>query len=273
MLGGMSLGVVGLVACGSDDDSSSSTSAAGTSAAATSATSATTATTATSASSVATVDSASSASSDSCAEIPDETGGPYPGDGTNGVNVLTEDGIVRRDITASFGSSTTVADGVPLEVVLTLQDISNGCSPMAGAAVYLWHCDAAGDYSLYSDGVTGENYLRGVHEADANGQVTFTTIFPGCYSGRWPHIHFEVDADPSSATSGSNNIKTSQLAFPQSTCDTVYADPRYPQSASNLGQISLSSDNVFGEDRAALQLATMSGSNDAGYAATLAVGA
>ena len=76
---------------------------------------------------------------------------------------------------------------------------------MPGAAVYLWHCDADGNDSLYSNGVTGENYLRGVQEADANGQVHFTTIVPGCYAGRWPHIHFEVfDALSSVPTSYSS---------------------------------------------------------------------
>ena len=150
-------------------------------------------------------------------EIPDETGGPYPGDGTNGVNVLTEDGIVRSDITPSFGAASGTADGVPLEVVLNVQDVANGGNPLTGAAVYLWHCDAEGRYSLYTEGATEENYLRGVQEVDADGNVRFTSIYPGCYSGRWPHIHFEVYESLESATVGNNAIKTSQLAFPQAT--------------------------------------------------------
>ena len=133
-----------------------------------------------------------SATSANCEEIPEETTGPYPGDGSNGPNVLTESGIVRSDIRSSFGSSRGTADGVPLTVTLSLLDQANGCAALSGAAVYLWHCDREGRYSLYSDGVTDQNYLRGVQEADADGQVTFTTIFPACYSGRWPHIHFEV---------------------------------------------------------------------------------
>ena len=149
-------------------------------------------------------------------EIPDETGGPFPGDGTNGVNVLAEDGVVRSDITASFGAATGVATGIPLNVVLNVQDVANGGNPLTGAAVYLWHCDAEGNYSLYSEGVTEENYLRGVQEVDADGNATFTTIYPGCYSGRWPHIHFEVYESLEAATNGRNAIKTSQLAFPQS---------------------------------------------------------
>ena len=83
--------------------------------------------------------------------MPDETGGPYPGDGSNGVNVLDDSGIVRSDIRSSFGSSTTVAEGVPLTIALTVRDAATG-SALVGAGVYLWHCDRDGNYSLYSRG-------------------------------------------------------------------------------------------------------------------------
>jgi protocatechuate 3,4-dioxygenase beta subunit len=205
-------------------------------------------------------------------EIPDETGGPFPADGTNGVNALAEEGVVRSDITSSFGPSRGVADGVPLQVVLSVQDLAAGGDPLEGAAVYLSHCDAEGRYSLYSDGVTEENYLRGVQEVGADGTVTFTSIFPGCYPGRWPHIHFEVYDSVDAATNGRNAIKTSQLAFPQSVAEAVYADARYPGSADNLSRLSLRSDMVFADDGAALQLATMSGDDEGGYTARLAVG-
>jgi len=121
---------------------------------------------------------------------------------------------VRSDITASFGDSTTVADGVPLTVSLVITDTSNRCVPLAGAAVYIWHCDREGCYSMYSDGVTGENYLRGVQEADANGTVAYTSIFPGAYPGRWPHIHFEVYATVGEAVTAGEPIATSRLALP-----------------------------------------------------------
>ena len=174
-----------------------------------------------------------SATSASCEEIPEETTGPYPGDGSNGPNVLTESGIVRSDIRSSFGSSSGTADGVPLTVTLSLLDQANGCAALSGAAVYLWHCDREGRYSLYSDGVTDQNYLRGVQEADADGQVTFTTIFPACYSGRWPHIHFEVYPSLAEATSAGNVMATSQLALPEDVCDLVYATDGYEQSVEN----------------------------------------
>ncbi len=119
----------------------------------------------------------------SCEEIPEETAGPYPGDGSNGPNVLTESGIVRSDIRSSFGSSSGTAEGIPLTVTLSILDQANGCTALAGAAVYLWQCDREGRYSLYSDGITDQNYLRGVQEADSSGEVTFSTIFPACYIG------------------------------------------------------------------------------------------
>ena len=125
------------------------------------------------------------------AEVPTETAGPYPGDGSNGPDVLDDSGIVRHDIRRSFGSSRKLAKGVPLRVNLTVTDASNDYTPMAGAAVYLWHCDRSGRYSMYSSGVEDENYLRGIAKTDGDGTAWFKTIFPGCYSGRWPHIHFE----------------------------------------------------------------------------------
>ena len=204
-------------------------------------------------------------------EIPEETNGPYPADGTNGVNVLTESGIVRSDIRSSFGTSTTTAAGVPLTVTLTLVNTNASCADLAGYAIYIWHCNQSGLYSLYSTGVTGENYLRGVQVTDSNGQVTFTTIFPACYSGRWPHIHFEIYPSLAKATSVSNVAKISQIAMPQDACTTVYATSGYSASVTNLAQVSLATDNVF-SDGATLETPTITGSVSAGYALTLTVG-
>lgn len=125
---------------------------------------------------------------------------------------------------------------------------------------------------MYSSGITGENYLRGVQVADANGEVRFTTIFPGCYSGRWPHIHFEVFPSLDLATSGNYDVKTSQLALPQDTCTSVYATSGYSASTRNLSRITLATDNVFRDDGAALQMATITGSVSEGFVATLTVG-
>jgi len=200
--------------------------------------------------------------------IPDETAGPYPGDGSNGPDVLTDSGVVRRDIRSSFGSYSGTAAGVPLTVALTLLALDDGAKPLAGAAVYLWHCDRDGNYSLYT--APDQNYLRGVQVTDADGKVPFTSIYPACYSGRWPHIHFEVYKSLDAATSGGTKLKTSQLALPEDICKVVYATDGYRQSVTNLSQVSLATDNVF-SDGWSSELATVAGSIAAGYTATLNV--
>ncbi|WP_410645400.1 intradiol ring-cleavage dioxygenase [Amycolatopsis sp. lyj-346] len=205
-------------------------------------------------------------------EIPDETAGPYPGDGSNGPDVLEQSGVVRSDIRPGFGTGSGTAEGVPMTLELMIADLANGGSPFAGAAVYVWHADRAGRYSLYSSGIENENYLRGVQIAGADGRVRFTSIFPACYDGRWPHIHFEVYPDQASITDATKAIATSQVALPQNVCETVYAQTGYEQSVANLRKVSLSADNVFGDDSGALQLATVTGDGAGGYTATLNVG-
>lgn len=203
-------------------------------------------------------------------EIPEETAGPFPADGSNGKNVLNQSGVVRSNIRPSFGSSTTVAKGIPLTLTMRIVDFSNDSKPLKGAAVYLWHCDRDGNYSMYSPAVVDENYLRGVQVADANGLLTFRTIFPGCYSGRWPHTHFEVYPTLRSALSASSRLSTSQLALPESTSKAVYATTGYSASARNLSSTSLSSDMVF-SDGYRVQMPKVTGSNASGYRATITV--
>lgn len=125
--------------------------------------------------------------------------GPFPGDGSNGPDVLEQSGIVRSDIRSSFGDATGTADGVPMTLELTISDLANDGAPFAGAAVYVWHCIRDGRYSLYSEGVTEENYLRGVQIADST-----------------------------------NAIATSQVALPQDVCETVYAESGYEESVRSL---------------------------------------
>lgn len=215
--------------------------------------------------------SATGSESTAAGEIPQETAGPFPGDGSNGPDILERSGIVRADITTSIDGSAT-ADGIPLEIEFQVRDLANDGAPLAGVAVYAWHCTARGEYSMYSSGLEDVTYLRGVQVSDAEGRVAFSSIFPGCYAGRWPHVHFEVYPDVEAITDSANAIVTSQLALPEDACAAVYADPRYEGSTRNLAQISLSSDNVFGEDSAALQLATVTGDEGSGYTATLVVG-
>lgn len=216
----------------------------------------------------ATSGSGSTAAAASTGEIPDETAGPYPGDGSNGADVLEQSGIVRSDIRSSLDGGTTAA-GVPMALSLTILDMANNDAPFADVAVYVWHCDAAGGYSMYSSGLESETYLRGVQVADSTGTVSFTSIFPACYTGRWPHIHFEVYPKVGDITDSTNAIATSQVALPEDACDTVYALSGYEGSSANLAQVSLDSDNVFGDDGGALQLGTVTGDATAGYRVSL----
>ncbi|MEV6348782.1 intradiol ring-cleavage dioxygenase [Actinoplanes sp. NPDC051851] len=211
----------------------------------------------------------SSSSSTSSTEIPDETAGPYPGDGSNGPNVLEESGIVRSDIRSSFGDASSTATGVPMTLELTITDLANSGAAFKDVAVYVWHCDKAGLYSMYSEGVTEENYLRGVQVADTDGKVTFTSIFPACYTGRWPHIHFEVYSSKDDITDSTKAIATSQVALPKEICDVVYKETGYEASVTNLGQLTLATDNVFGDDSAAKQMATVTGDVSSGYTVKL----
>jgi len=212
----------------------------------------------------------------SCAVIPEETGGPYPADGTNSsngkvANALVLSGIVRSDIRSSIAGASGVAQGVLLTIRLKIVNVASSCATVAGATVYLWHCDRNGNYSMYSSSISAENYLRGVQAADADGYVTFLTIFPGCYDGRMPHVHFEVYPTLTASTTASNRIKTSQFTFPLATLNEVYTATGYGTSVQNLSRISYATDNVF-SDGTALQMATMSGDIVNGYVAELTVG-
>jgi protocatechuate 3,4-dioxygenase beta subunit len=215
---------------------------------------------------------ATSTGSDATSAINEETAGPFPGDGSNGPNVLAESGVVRRDITSSFGGASGKADGVPTTIELTLIDVAGGGGPLAGAAVYAWHCDREGRYSLYDATIADQNYLRGVQVSDAAGKLAFDTVFPAAYSGRWPHVHFEVYESLAAATAGSGKLRTSQLAIPKEACEQVYGSADgYGQSVQNLAQTSLDSDMVFSDGYAG-QLATASGTVGDGYRLALNVG-
>ena len=206
-------------------------------------------------------------------EIPEETAGPYPGDGSNGPNALTESGVVRQDITSSFGSASgrrrgRAADGRPARST-TSTARTRRRSP--GAAIYLWHCDRGGNYSMYDGDAVEENYLRGVQEADADGRLSFTTIVPGllrralaAHALRGLRVarlrHQRV---------GQARARRSSRC-PRTCATTVYATEGYEQSVANLAQVSLDSDGIF-SDGYSLQMATVTGSVEEGYVATLNV--
>lgn len=199
----------------------------------------------------ASTDTESEANADdgTCTMTPSETAGPFP--------TKNPSSLVLEDITSD-------RTGIPLTVTITVQDYGQGCEALSGAIVDIWHCDKDGYYSEYggsgmqSANFTSYHFLRGRQTTDTNGQVGFSTIFPGWYSGRAPHIHVHVyDATGKS-------LLVTQIAFPTSVCDTVYTTAtqyytKGKQDTSNAG------DNIFADslDR---EMSTITGSVAAGYA-------
>lgn len=221
------------------------------------------------------------ATGSACVAYPEESNGPFPADGSRSLfgggtlNVLARPGIVRSDITRSFGAARGGAAGVPLQLTITVVS-SSACAALPGHAVYLWHCDRDGQYSMYSRAIARENYLRGIQVTDERGQVAFTSIFPACYAGRYPHIHLEVYPSIASATDHAHALLTTQLALPRDTCQRVYATAAgYGESVHNLGGVTAATDNVF-DDSSAAQLAAqtpaMHGDVPQGFRATATLG-
>ena len=169
------------------------------------------------------------AAASSVEAVPEETGGPYPGDGSNGPNVLVESGIVRQDIRSSFGDHSGTAEGIPLNIALQVVDAATG-APRRGAAVYTWHCTREGGYSLYSTASPTRTSCAACRWPTPTATSASRSIYPGAYDGRWPHIHFEVFQDVDTATAGGNPIVTSQLALPEGASREAYLTDGYEQS-------------------------------------------
>jgi protocatechuate 3,4-dioxygenase beta subunit len=204
----------------------------------------------------------SNISSDGCIVSPTETEGPYPYPDGGEIN----NPLQRADIT---GGQT----GVALTLKLAIVNADDSCAAVENARVDIWHCNKDGYYSGYANqngllgtkNYTSETWLRGYQLTDANGQVTFTTIYPGWYSGRATHIHIEVYV---------NNVmkKTTQIAFPESVNNKVYASSLYAAHGANT--TSNAADSIFGNSTTDLanETVTITGSVDAGYVATQNVG-
>ncbi|MER6954427.1 intradiol ring-cleavage dioxygenase [Streptomyces sp. NPDC000618] len=188
--------------------------------------------------------SATSTSSSCMTLMTSVTEGPYYLDGA----------LVRKDITE--GKS-----GVPLTLRLTVVDATDGCTPVAGAAVEIWHCDAWGYYSGYTtanpggsapaeseDGSTANDntYLRGYQVANANGVVKFETIFPGWYTPRTCHIHLKVHTggqkEDGTYEGGKVNY-TGQLFFPDDAAQEIFTLEPYSQHSGSY--TTLDNDMVY----------------------------
>jgi protocatechuate 3,4-dioxygenase beta subunit len=179
-----------------------------------------------------------------CAVTPTETVGPYPS--------LTD--MFRMDIREG-------KQGTLLTLTVKVVNASSACAPVAGANVEIWHVDAAGDYSQYGT-QRAATFLRGIQTTNANGEVVFTTIYPGWYQGRATHIHVEVSLDGRSR-------KVTQIAFPEGVNDAVHRTGVYASRGTN--PIANASDGIFA-DSLASEIVTPTGSASAGYAATFQVG-
>jgi protocatechuate 3,4-dioxygenase beta subunit len=225
LMGGAALAAA--VGCGDDDGASPTTSpaasrtAAGTTPARTTAAATGTAT----------------AEPVACVLTPEQTEGPY----------FRDERLNRSDIRPD-PTTGEVKEGVPLQLSLTVSQVQgSSCTPISGAAVDMWHCDALGVYSDVSGAgqsdTTGQKFLRGYQLTDSNGRVQFQTIFPGWYRGRTPHIHFKVRTDPD-AQSGSEF--TSQLFFSESTTAAVYSQA--PYNTKGQADTTNSTDGIFREE-------------------------
>lgn len=151
--------------------------------------------------------------------------------------------------------------GVPLTLTIKVVNTNSGCAAVANAAVEIWHCDIAGNYSQYGS-VAQQTFLRGIQVSNASGEVTFTTIYPGWYQGRATHIHAEVSIN-------NRSVKVTQIAFPESINNAVHVTGPYASRGTN--PITNAGDNIFSESLAA-ELVTPVGSPATGYTATFQIG-
>jgi len=192
------------------------------------------------------------------AVAPTETAGPFP--------TTTPSSLIRSDIRDD-------RTGVPFTITINVQNVNNGCMALAGVIVDIWHCDKDGYYSEYggsgmqSIDYTSVNFLRGRQATDANGQVKFTSIFPGWYSGRATHIHVHI------YNSAGTSLMITQIAFPEGSNSAVTtvngsSGVAYGYTKGMSGYTYNASDNVFSDDSSGIEVASVSGSLSNGYALT-----
>lgn len=205
-----------------------------------------------------------------CDPVRAETSGPFPADARIGPNLLADPAILRSDIRPNLDGSNS-QQGLPFSLTVTVVDINNDCAPLAGAAVYLWHCNADGEYSAYSGlgqgDQRGHSFLRGVQLTDASGQARFTTVYPGRYPGRATHFHARIYRDGSFGSV----LRTTQFAFEDSTNAEVYAGgDAYRQSRATRATPN-AEDGVF-RDGYEGQLLALRGDPVEGYEAVITAG-
>jgi protocatechuate 3,4-dioxygenase beta subunit len=184
----------------------------------------------------------------SCTVAPTETEGPFP--------TKSPASYVRSDITDG-------RSGHKMTAKITIGNTNNGCAGLAGAIVDIWHCDANGNYSEYggsgmqSTNLQSVHFLRGRQVSDSSGLVTFTTIFPGWYNGRATHIHVHI------YNASGTSLKVTQIAFPEGSGSAVALVNGYTKGMT--GYTYNNKDNVFNNDTAGVQIATVTGNTTDGF--------
>jgi len=188
-----------------------------------------------------------------CTVAPSETEGPFP--------THTPSSLVTTDITSD-------RTGIPLAITITAKNTNDSCNALANAIVDIWHCDKDGNYSEYGgSGMQSTNYttvhfLRGRQTTNTNGEVSYTSVFPGWYNGRATHIHVHI------YNASGNSLLITQIAFPEGSNSAVV---QVNASAANgytkgmSGYTYNASDNVFSDDTAGVEIATVTGSVANGF--------
>lgn len=184
-----------------------------------------------------------SAKAASCTLTPEVTEGPY----------WISNKLTRRDVRDGQA-------GRPLVLHLYVEDAST-CKPITAADVEIWHANAAGAYS----GVQGntKRWLRGHQKTNARGLAVFTTIYPGWYPGRTPHIHVKVHV-------GGNVVHTGQLFVPDTVSAAVYRTGAY--AAHGQQDVKNSGDNIYRQAGAGKAVMTMRNRGSKGYVGTMVMG-
>jgi protocatechuate 3,4-dioxygenase beta subunit len=211
--------------------------------------------------------------SSSCVESTNVTRGPYFVDNAADSNIIGDvvDASIaeRSDIRSDTKSGSGTQSGLPLTLTITVGSYSSSgtCANISGAQVHIWHCNAQGEYSDVQN-LTSENFLRGYQYTDSNGQVAFTTIYPGWYTGRSVHIHIKVRIFNSSGNLTTE--ATTQLFFADSISTAVYsANATYSRSGTR--DTLNSADSIYNEESPAL-LVSLTGDATSGYAGTVSIG-
>jgi protocatechuate 3,4-dioxygenase beta subunit len=229
-----------------------------------------------------TASSGASSSTTACLVESSTTRGPYFVDTINDSNNVASAGTPyaidtlipqRSDIRSDTEGSAGTQQGLPLVLNLTLYDAS--CSSViSGARVDIWHANAHGAYSDIKNATndngadhTGQNFLRGYQFSDSTGLVTFTTVYPGAYSGRCPHIHLKIRIFNSDGAVTTEN--TTQLFFTDATSASVYAASSYYSTSSYNTRDT--ADSIYNSESPTL-LPTITGDTTAGLTGTIAIG-